>query len=221
MTRTLRGIGDFGTVDVCAFVSGGEPDHETVAYLRSGTPFVWSTSLSPCLLCGRRTSTAVLTDGERYVWPESLIHYVGEHGVRLPVSLRGTPGPVDADRFAEGLLTTGEVTIDDDWWSAQRRDAVRHLPGCPRSPVRCSWQLPRNADIWVDGVWPGDVATMARLRRLFGAAWPFSELHARIADQPFRVAVNGDPVALNRESGLRDHLFYGAPGALLPVTTDV
>ncbi len=204
--------GDDGGPDVCAFVSDAEPDREAIAYLRSGTPFAWRGTPWACVLCGRPLGAAVLTDGV-YEWPEGLAHYLEEHRVRLPLRLRGTAAPVDAETYRP------EVSDDDTWWTAQVRDRP-HLPGCPRSPVRRPWNLPRTADIWIDRVRPGDVTTMARLRRLFGADWPFSELHARIAAQPFPVRAGGDPAALNSEPHLRDHLFYATPDGLLPVAVD-
>ncbi|MFC4068535.1 hypothetical protein [Actinoplanes subglobosus] len=65
-----------------------------------------------------------------------------------------------------------------------------------------------------------DVATMARLRRHFGADWPFDGLRDRIAAQPFLVERAGRPGELNRVEGLRDFLFYATPDGLLPVVTE-
>ncbi|MEU8659325.1 hypothetical protein [Actinoplanes philippinensis] len=92
---------------------------------------------------------------------------------------------------------------------------AEHLPGCFRSSARREWHLPLHADIWVDGV--RDVATMARLRRLFGADWPFDGLRDRIAAQPFLAERNGRPAERNRVAGLREYLFYSTPEGLLPL----
>lgn len=226
MAPKIRGLGFWAEPgqedepDVCGFVTAAPPDRETIAYLRSGTPFVWRATPWTCLLCGRPNGSAILTDGERYEWPEGLAHYLEDHGVRLPVRLRGRAGPVDAETYDNGVYGR-QVTVDHTWWRAQSPAGDRdHLPGCPRSPVRRPWNLPRTADIWIDGVPTGDVATMARLRRLFGADWPFATLRDRIASQPFPVEPGGDPAALNRQPGLRDFLFYATPGGLLPVAVD-
>ncbi|GGN51894.1 hypothetical protein FHR83_009266 [Actinoplanes campanulatus] len=227
MTRTLRGIADWSELgpledwpDVCAFVTDGEPDWEAAAYLRSGTAFAWRQTPYRCTLCGLPNGQAVLTDGRQYVWLEGLAHYVEAHGVHLPVRWEGTAGPVDVSWFEDALMNTGEVTVDQTWWRSQARDVATHLPGCWRSPVRRAWNLPRFADIWVDGVPAGDVATMARLRRLFGADWLFSGLRDRIAGQPFLAVTAGDPAEFNRVTDLRDYLFYDTPDGLLSVKPD-
>jgi hypothetical protein len=225
VTRVLRGIGDWAepgplenAPDVCAFAGSGEPDLETAAYLRSGTAIMARMTPYRCDLCGIPNGQAVLTDGEGWVWLEGLAHYVEEHGVRLPVRLRGTAAPVDTAWFEDALLNTGEVTVDESWWWAQGRDVDEHLPGCFRSPVRREWNLPAHADIWVDGV--RDLATMVRIRRLFGADWPFDGLRDRIAAQPFLVEPGGRPATLSRVAGLCDFLFYETPDGLLSVVPD-
>jgi hypothetical protein len=222
----LRALGDWaepgplaGGPDVCAFVAAGEPDRETAAYLRSGTAVQWRMTPYRCRLCGIPNGRAVLTDGLHYAWLEGLAHYVEEHHVHLPVRLRGRAAPVDVGWFEDALLTTGEVTVDGTWWQEQRREPAQHLPGCFRSPVRCEWNLPAYADIWIDGV--RDIATMARLRRHFGADWPFDRLRDRIAAQPFPVERNGRPAELNRVTELREHLFYETVDGLLSVVPDV
>jgi hypothetical protein len=101
-----------------------------------------------------------------------------------------------------------------EWWLAQRRE----VPGCFRSPVRCEWNLPRYAGIWIDRV--PDIATMAGRRRLSGADWPYDGLRDRIAAQPFLAAAGGRPAELNKVTGLRDHLFYATPDGLLSVVPD-
>jgi hypothetical protein len=221
VTRTLRSIGHWAGLgpaepwpDVCGFVSD-ETDHEAAAYLRAGTVIAASASHARCTLCGRSVGNTLLTDGDRFIWHQDLIHYVEEHGVRLPVRLEGVPGPVETDGFDNGLR------VDYDWWTQQGRMAADHLPGCHHSPVRCEWNLPAHADIWIDRVRPGDIATMARLRRLFGAAWPFERLRDRIAAQPFLVERNGRPAELNRVGELRDFLFYDTPDGLVSVIPDV
>lgn len=229
MTRDLRLIGWWdgpeagdGWPDVCGFVSDGPPDEQTAAYLRSGSVWAATAGISRCRLCGRHNGTTELTDGENFCWPQGLAHYVEEHGVRLPdevreVAARGPAGPVDVRRLTGTLLNR----VGDEWWRAQDREPREHLPGCRHSPVRCSWDLPDRADIHVDGVPPGDVGLMARLRRLLGADWPFARLHALTESQPFLAVTGGDPAALNRNTELRGYLFYATAGGLVPVATEV
>lgn len=74
-----------------------------------------------CRVCGVRNGSAELTDGENFVWPEGLAHYVESHDVRLPddvlaVARRGPARPVDLAAFERDLLDTMETTIDDTWW---------------------------------------------------------------------------------------------------------
>lgn len=161
----------------------------------------------------RSIGNTTLTDGVRFIWHEGLAHYVEQHGVRLPVRLEGIPEPIDGEAFDH------RVPVDNDWWLWQGFAVTEHLPGCHHSPVRCEWNLPAYADIWIDGV--TDIATMARLRRLFGAAWPFDRLRDRIAEQPFLVERNGRPPRLNQVTELRGYLFYDTPLGLLSVVPDV
>ena len=71
-----------------------------VAYLRSGTVFVAAAGFSVCRVCGILNGNTEMTDGEHFVWPEGLGHYVESHNVRLPaevleVARRGPARPVD------------------------------------------------------------------------------------------------------------------------------
>ena len=97
-----------------------------VAYLRSGTWFVATPGISRCRICGVANGSKDLTDGEHFVWPEGLAHYVEAHGVWLPdgvvaVARRALARPVDTSEFERALLDTGEIVFDQQWWTSQRR----------------------------------------------------------------------------------------------------
>ncbi|MFC6022948.1 hypothetical protein ACFP2T_43210 [Plantactinospora solaniradicis] len=97
-----------------------------VAYLRSGTWFVATAEHSRCRICGAANGNTDLTDGEHFVWPEGLAHYLEAHGVWLPddviaIARQGLAGAVDASEFERALLDTGEVVLDQQWWASQRR----------------------------------------------------------------------------------------------------
>jgi hypothetical protein len=136
MQRTLRAIGYWqdslatdGWPDVRDFIDerpSADVRSAVVAYLRSGTWFVAMAGFSPCRICGAANGSTELTDGEHFVWPEGLAHYVEAHGVWLPedvvvVAERGPARPVDSSAFERALLDTGEVVLDHQWWASQRR----------------------------------------------------------------------------------------------------
>ena len=53
------------------------------SYLEHGF-MVWGCmGFSPCRFCGRDNGNLELSDGT-YLWPDGLVHYVADHGVRLP-----------------------------------------------------------------------------------------------------------------------------------------
>ncbi|WP_199516972.1 hypothetical protein [Nucisporomicrobium flavum] len=111
--------------DVRDFVSSGTATgaagSAVAAYLRSGTPFAAAAGFSPCRICGGANGGAELTDGEYFVWPEGLSHYVEVHGVVLPeevvaVARRGVARAVDSSEFVRKVFDSGEIAIDDEWW---------------------------------------------------------------------------------------------------------
>ncbi|GIE90158.1 hypothetical protein [Actinoplanes regularis] len=110
--------------DVRDFVGDGlsaEERDAVVAYLHSGTVFVASAGFSVCRVCGIRNGSTELTDGEHFVWPEGLSHYVESHDVRLPeevlaVARRGPARPIDPFTFERALFETRAVAIDERWW---------------------------------------------------------------------------------------------------------
>ncbi|GID46634.1 hypothetical protein Aca07nite_39090 [Actinoplanes capillaceus] len=129
--RVLRAIGYWlgpwmhdDLPDVNTFIGGSSAAEErsaVAAYLRSGTTFVATAGFSVCRICGIRNGSTELTDGEHFVWPEGLVHYVEEHDVGLPsevvaVARRGPARPVDLASFERGLLDTGDLVVDDRWW---------------------------------------------------------------------------------------------------------
>ncbi|WP_127502582.1 hypothetical protein [Actinoplanes solisilvae] len=88
-----------------------------VAYLRSGTAVVAAAGFSVCRVCGDDNGSTELTDGEHFVWPEGLAHYVEAHDVRLPdevvaVAARGPARPVDPLAIGPDLF----ATVDEQWW---------------------------------------------------------------------------------------------------------
>lgn len=239
MTRVLRLIGYWdgpavpqGLPDVCDFVSA-EADitmqRSVAAYLRAGTVFVAAAGVSICRVCGAANGSTEQTDGEHFVWPVGLAHYIEEHGVRLPdevvaVATRDAAPFVAPERFTREL-ETGELSIDVDWWYTlagvgSTGPAIEHLPGCKRSGLTASWDLPTIADIYINRVPPDAVATLVQLRRLLGAPWPFSGLRDLLASQPF-LAAAGNPSKLYRTltslPELRPYFFYGTEGGLIPV----
>ena len=243
MTKVLRLIGYWdgpavpeGLPDVCDFVVADAEitvQRSVAAYLRSGTVFVAAAGVSDCRLCGAANGSTEQTDGEHFVWPEGLAHYVEQHGVRLPdevvaVAAGGAAPAVDLEWFTRALLETGELRINVDWWYSlagldSAGPAIEHLRGCRRSGATASWDLPTTADIYVDRVPPDAVAILVQLRRLLGAPWPFSGLCDLLVSQPF-LAATGNPSMLYRtltsSPELRPYLFYGSEGGLMPVWSD-
>jgi hypothetical protein len=239
MTKVLRLIGYWdgtealgGWPDVCTFVSAVDisVQRTVVDYLRSGTTFVVAAGVSRCRLCGCANGCGELTDGANFVWPEGLAHYVEQHGVRLPeevvdIAGRGVAADVGLEWFSTAILESDGVSIDAQWWRCQTgaglvEQSFAHLPGCRRSATVASWDLPVRAEIYVDRVPRDAVTTLTKLRRLLGAAWPFSELRQLLGSQPI-YAVTGNPAnlyrALTATPDLRPYLFYAAEGDLVPV----
>jgi hypothetical protein len=218
--------------DVCSFVATCDSavGRAVAAYLRSGTVFAATAGVSVCRLCGGANGSAEQTDGEHFVWPEGLAHYVEEHGVRLPdevvaVAVRGPARPVALEWFTREALASGGVTIDVDWWRRQAGTgrAVVHLSGCRHSTSAAGWELPLRADIYVDRVPQDAVTILVALRRLLGAAWPFSDLRKLVDSQPIH-AGTGNPArlysALTAVPELRPYLFYDVDGDLAPIWSD-
>tara|TARA_R110002072_G_scaffold302713_1_gene487909 strand:- start:948 stop:1358 length:411 start_codon:yes stop_codon:yes gene_type:complete len=57
---------------------------EVAAYLARGARVMTFAGYSTCRMCGfARKGDSCLND-ERYVWPEGLVHYLEEHGLRPP-----------------------------------------------------------------------------------------------------------------------------------------
>ncbi|GIF09927.1 hypothetical protein Asi03nite_74650 [Actinoplanes siamensis] len=230
-----------GLPDVCDFVSTDENPDEAravAAYLRAGAVFAVALGVSVCRLCGSLNGSGEQTDGENFVWPQGLAHYVEKHGVRLPsdvvaVAMHGSVLPVDLERFEDELLSTGETTIDAGWWHSLAQTTGRaptadtqisHLLGCRRNLREASWNLPTKADIYVDHIPSGSIATLAGVRRLLGLAWPLSGLRNLLATQPFLTVEAGNPRTLRHAlisaQQLQPHLFYSTSGGLRPVWTE-
>ncbi|SDY98174.1 hypothetical protein SAMN05421684_2726 [Asanoa ishikariensis] len=118
---------DEGWPDVRGFV---DPTLEAaeremlVAYLRSGTHFVACAGFSLCRFCGASNGSSEQTDGEHFVWPEGLAHYVEAHGVGLPqevraVAARGPAAPLDAAGLE--LMESEDLDGDEAWWRGHVR----------------------------------------------------------------------------------------------------
>ena len=52
-------------------------------YLGRGQLVFGFMGYSMCRMCGRENGDLELSDG-KYLWPDGLVHYVADHGVRLP-----------------------------------------------------------------------------------------------------------------------------------------
>jgi hypothetical protein len=96
-------------------------------YLRAGTVYVAAGGPSFCRFCGAANGSVELTDGEHFVWPEGLAHYVSDHDVCLPGAVTALmarlPTPVDALAFEHALFQTRRIKIDSDWWGSLRDPA--------------------------------------------------------------------------------------------------
>lgn len=98
-----------------------------VAYLRSGTPLVAFAGHSVCRVCGLDNGSTELTDGEHFVWPQGLAHYVEAHHVRLPqevvaVARRGPAQPIDPIAVERALFETRTLVVDEQWWRSLPRN---------------------------------------------------------------------------------------------------
>jgi hypothetical protein len=80
--------------------------------------------VSSCRFRGAANGSAELTDGEHFVWPEGLAHYVSGHAVCLPDAVTALvaqpPAPVDDLAFVDALFRTRRIKIDSDWWGSLR-----------------------------------------------------------------------------------------------------
>ncbi|MEU4164815.1 hypothetical protein [Actinoplanes sp. NPDC026670] len=106
---------------VAGLAMTAEERDAVVAYLRSGTEVAAFAGFSACRICGAANGSTELTDGEHFVWPEGLAHYVEAHDVRLPdeviaVARRGPARPVDPLAFERASFETGDLTVDEQWW---------------------------------------------------------------------------------------------------------
>ncbi|GIE36219.1 hypothetical protein Ait01nite_092640 [Actinoplanes italicus] len=101
-----------------------------LAYLRSGTPLVAFAGRSVCRVCGIDNGSTELTDGEYFIWPEGLAHYVEAHNVRLPedvvaVARRGPARPIDPSAVERALFETRDLVVDEQWWRCLPRSRHR------------------------------------------------------------------------------------------------
>jgi hypothetical protein len=64
--------------------------------------------------------------------------------------------------------------------------------------MKASWNLPTEADIYVDRIPPGSIAVLAGMRRLLGLAWPLSGLRDLLATQPLLTVEAGNPRTLRQ-----------------------
>ena len=87
-------------------------ERELVAeHLRRGKVARAFLGRSRCRLCGVDAGSLELSDGV-FIWPEGLVHYVVDHGVRLP------------GRFVEHVRTMTEALedaeMDSSWWASSQ-----------------------------------------------------------------------------------------------------
>ncbi|KUL28012.1 hypothetical protein [Actinoplanes awajinensis] len=113
--------------DARDFLSPAMPAEDrdaVVTYLHSGTVYLAFAGYSVCRVCGILNGTTELTDGEHFVWPSGLTHYVKAHDLRLPdevlaVARRGPAHPVDPFAIERAMLETRELTVDEHWWRSR------------------------------------------------------------------------------------------------------
>ncbi|GAA3228724.1 hypothetical protein GCM10010532_062850 [Dactylosporangium siamense] len=215
-----------GLPDVCGFVAtDADPavQRTVAAYLRSGTVLAVAAGMSRCRLCGIANGSAELTDGTHFVWPEGLAHYVEAHDVRLPEEVAAVAASGPAPAVDPAPLEA--ASLDLTWWCALGTpDPVVHRLGCRHSGRTAPWDLPTSADVYVDRVPDGAVATLGRIRTLLGAQWQISDLRRMLTTQPFLAVAGGNPAALHRAldgaAPLRPFLFHRTPGGLEPIWPD-
>ncbi|MCA8829063.1 hypothetical protein [Hymenobacter pini] len=107
---------------MACFVDDSWPETErqtALQYLWQGRPLHYWMGMQRCLLgCGKYLHTTGYTDGT-YYWPESLLHYVAVHAVRLPDAFvqyvhQQSEFPADAAAIVD------EVTqANYSWWKTQ------------------------------------------------------------------------------------------------------
>jgi hypothetical protein len=86
-----------------------EAERDLVAmYLEHGFAVPWyEAGWSNCRFCGAMNGAAERTDYV-YLWPEGLVHYVREHGVRLPASV--------VRHMVNRSRLPCEEDVAYDWW---------------------------------------------------------------------------------------------------------
>lgn len=128
MAAELIGIGYWRNLlepqlpDVACFVDNSWPEAErqtTLQYLEQGQALHYWMGMQRCLLgCGKYLHTTGYTDGT-YYWPESLLHYVAVHAVRLPDEFMQYIHQQQA--FPTKAATTISGSMPDcSWWKDQK-----------------------------------------------------------------------------------------------------
>ena len=118
--EALRVIGYWGDAQqsdlphpsVFVDLSWDADEREAIAYyLGRGVLARAYMGYSPCRLCDKRDNGNLEFSDGTYVWPQGLVHYVTEHGVRLPAE------------FVQHAFATeerlGSADRDINWWRQQ------------------------------------------------------------------------------------------------------
>ena len=126
---TLTGLGYWRSVlepqypDVACFVDATwSPSKRltTLHYLHQGYPLHYWMGVESCLLgCGDELFTTGYTDGT-YYWPETLLHYVADHAVRLPDAFTAHIQRQTAFPASTAKVVPERIQADFTWWQLQR-----------------------------------------------------------------------------------------------------
>lgn len=127
MAAGLIGLGEWRNLlrpqypDVACFVDETWPREErslVLKHLQQGRALHYWMGMETCLLgCGQHLSITGCTDGT-YYWPESLLHYLTQHVVRLPTEF--IAHIQQHPTFPEATAVDEHTQADYTWWKLQR-----------------------------------------------------------------------------------------------------
>lgn len=129
MSGGLTGLGEWRNLlspqlpDVACFVDASWSAQErrtTLQYLRQGRALHYWMGMQRCLLgCGEYLHITGCTDGT-YYWPESLLHYLTRHMVRLPDEVVAHIQQQPAFPVATATAVDENTQADYTWWQLQQ-----------------------------------------------------------------------------------------------------